>query len=101
MNETYQKPGKWNEQILYPSASRHDSRHFVMSYIIKQLEHNSVYEVMVQAKNRYGWNEVRKGGAKRRNFDSQLTLNGEVFLSFSLSVYVRGKGTIYELSRNS
>lgn len=65
MNETYQKPGKWNEQILYPSASRHDSRHFVMSYIIKQLEHNSVYEVMVQAKNRYGWNEVRVGAARK------------------------------------
>lgn len=60
MNETYQKPGKWEERILYPTPSRHDSRHFVMSYIINQLEHNSVYEVMVQAKNRYGWNEVRK-----------------------------------------
>lgn len=58
MNETYQKPGKWNELILYPSVTRHDLNHFVMSYIIKQLEHNSVYEVMVQAKNRYGWNEV-------------------------------------------
>jgi hypothetical protein len=60
MNETYQKPGQWKEIILYPSATRHDSRYFVMSYIIKPLEHNSVYEVMVQAKNRYGWNEVRK-----------------------------------------
>lgn len=60
MNETYQKPGKWDELILYPSVSRYDSRHFVMSYIIKQLEHNSVYEVMVQARNRFGWNEVRK-----------------------------------------
>ncbi|CRK89241.1 CLUMA_CG003000, isoform A [Clunio marinus] len=58
MNETYQKPGKWDELILYPSVLRYDSRHFVMSYIIRQLEHNSVYEVMVQAKNRYGWNEV-------------------------------------------
>lgn len=66
MNETYQKPGKWDELILYPSVSRYDSRHFVMSYIIKQLEHNSVYEVMVQGRNRFGWNEVRK-------FFSQLT----------------------------
>lgn len=66
MNETYQKPGKWDEQILYPSASRYDSRHFVMSYIIKQLEHNSVYEVMVQARNRYGWNEVRSVRKKKQ-----------------------------------
>lgn len=68
MNETYQKPGKWNELILYPTVTRHDSqRHFVMSYIIKQLEHNSVYEVMVQAKNRFGWNEVRAKQTFPRN----------------------------------
>ncbi|CRK89239.1 CLUMA_CG002998, isoform A [Clunio marinus] len=58
MNETYQHPGKWHDQILHPSVQRYDSRHFVMSYIIIALEHNSVYEVMVQAKNLYGWNEV-------------------------------------------
>ena len=58
MNETYQHPGKWHDQILHPSVQRYDSRHFVMSYIIISLEHNSVYEVMVQAKNMYGWNEV-------------------------------------------
>lgn len=67
MNETYQKPGKWDELILFPSVSRYDSRHFVMSYIIKQLEHNSVYEVMVQARNRFGWNEVRKKQSFARN----------------------------------
>lgn len=58
MNETYQHPGKWHDQILHPSVQRYDSRHFVMSYIIIALEHNSVYEVMVQAKNLHGWNEV-------------------------------------------
>lgn len=58
MNETYQHPGRWYDIILYPSIIRHDSRHYIMSYIIKSLEHNSVYEVMVQAKNMYGWNEV-------------------------------------------
>lgn len=59
MNETYQHPGKWHDQILHPSVQRFDSRTFIMSYIIIALEHNSVYEVMVQAKNVYGWNEVR------------------------------------------
>lgn len=58
MNETYQHPGKWHDQILHPSMQRYDSRTFIMSYIIIALEHNSVYEVMVQAKNMYGWNEV-------------------------------------------
>ena len=85
MNETYQKPGKWNEQILYPSALRHDSRHFVMSYFIKQLEHNSVYEVMVQAKNRYGWNEVRKTS------DLKLTQNEKLLPCFTFRVCCFGK----------
>lgn len=85
MNETYQKPGKWDEQILYPSVSRHDSRHFVMSYIIKQLEHNSVYEVMVQARNRYGWSEVRA----EAKFSSQLTRNAKVFPSFHFPCVLR------------
>lgn len=53
--------------------SRYDSRHFVMSYIIRALEHNSVYEVMVQAKNRYGWNEVRHKKYSKSFFSSQLT----------------------------
>jgi hypothetical protein len=61
INETYQKPSKWDELIPSPSrVSRYDARHFVMSYIIKYLEHNSVYEVMVQARNQFGWNEVNQ-----------------------------------------
>lgn len=46
------------EVILSPSISRYDARHFVISYIIKHLDHSSVYELMVQAKNKIGWNEV-------------------------------------------
>lgn len=69
MNETYQHPGKWHDQSLHPSVQRYDSRHYVMSYIIIALEHNSVYEVMVQAKNSYGWNEVSKSRKKRLKYD--------------------------------
>lgn len=69
MNETYQHPGKWHDQSLHPSVQRYDSRHFVMSYIIIALEHNSVYEVMVQAKNSYGWNEVRGKNLDFLKFD--------------------------------
>jgi hypothetical protein len=85
MNETYQKPGKWDELILYPSVSRYDSRHFVMSYIIKQLEQNSVYEVMVQARNRFGWNEV----SYHEGVKVLLAINSKrkSFSFFSLSVF--------------
>lgn len=51
-------PGKWHDLILHPSFTRYDARSFVMSYIIVSLEHNSVYEVMIQARNSFGWNEV-------------------------------------------
>jgi hypothetical protein len=56
MNETYQHPGKWHDVILQPP---HDETFtHVMSYNIRGLDHGSVFEAIVQAKNRYGWNEV-------------------------------------------
>lgn len=58
MNESYQHPGKWQDIILIPTVSRTSGNHFLMSHVIRGLEHNSVYEAIVQAKNRYGWNEV-------------------------------------------
>jgi len=61
MNETYQHPGKWHEYHIKPTPIRTDGSHFLMSYLVKNLEHNAVYEAIVQAKNKYGWNEVRKG----------------------------------------
>lgn len=59
MNETYQHPGKWHDTILIPQLTRSSGNHFIMSHVIHGLEPNSVYEAIVQAKNRYGWNEVR------------------------------------------
>lgn len=59
MNETYQHPGRWNDKILTPAPFRSDSYKHRMTYTITGLENNSVYEAIVQAKNRYGWNEVR------------------------------------------
>jgi hypothetical protein len=56
MNETYQQPGKWHE-IKLP-APRDETFTHAMSYTIKGLEHESVFEAIVQAKNKYGWNEV-------------------------------------------
>lgn len=59
MNETYQHPGKWHEYHIKSTAVRTDNTHYIMSYVIKNLEHNAVYEAIVQARNKYGWNEVR------------------------------------------
>lgn len=61
MNETYQQPGRWHDVILTPAprASSEPLSH-VMSFKLKDLLPGSVYEAIVQAKNRYGWNEVSK-----------------------------------------
>lgn len=58
MNESYQHPGKWQDIILIPTVTRTSGNHFLMSHVLRGLEHDSVYEAIVQAKNRYGWNEV-------------------------------------------
>ncbi|XP_039279416.1 limbic system-associated membrane protein isoform X1 [Nilaparvata lugens] len=56
INETPHHPGNWHDVILKPSNGETFSH--VMSYDIRNLESGSVYEAIVQAKNRYGWNEV-------------------------------------------
>lgn len=58
MNETYQHPGSWEDTILVPTLTRSDPTHFIMSHVIRGLSPNSVYEVMIQARNVHGWNEV-------------------------------------------
>lgn len=56
MNETYQRPGKWHDVILNPDKEETFSH--VMSHNIRGLDPGSAFEAIVQAKNRYGWNEV-------------------------------------------
>lgn len=60
MNETFQQPGRWHDVILTPAprASSEPLAH-IMSFTLKSLLPGSVYETIVQAKNRYGWNEVK------------------------------------------
>lgn len=59
MNESFQQPGRWHDVILRPEhrISTEPLTH-IMSYTIRGLYPSSVYEAIVQAKNRYGWNEV-------------------------------------------
>ncbi|CAD7084484.1 unnamed protein product [Hermetia illucens] len=59
MNESFQQPGRWHDVILRPEhRTNGEPLTHVMSYTIKGLFPSSVYEAIVQAKNRYGWNEV-------------------------------------------
>ncbi|XP_017002962.3 igLON family member 5 isoform X1 [Drosophila takahashii] len=59
MNDSYQQPGRWHDFILTPEhrPSSEPLTH-IMSYTIKNLHPGAYYEAIVQAKNRYGWNEV-------------------------------------------
>ncbi|XP_058835816.1 limbic system-associated membrane protein-like [Topomyia yanbarensis] len=84
MNETYQHPGNWEDTILVPTLTRSDPTHFIMSHVIKGLSPNSVYEVMIQARNMHGWNEISDiHQFYTRNYE--LALNELEFVMSSIS----------------
>lgn len=59
MNDTFQQPGRWHDFILTPEhRPASEPLTHIMSYTIKNLYPGAYYEAIVQAKNRYGWNEV-------------------------------------------
>ncbi|CRK88608.1 CLUMA_CG002357, isoform A [Clunio marinus] len=59
MNETFQQPARWHDVILTPSSRPlNEPLTHAMSFTLRGLQSGSVYEAIVQAKNRYGWNEV-------------------------------------------
>ncbi|EDV43034.2 uncharacterized protein Dana_GF16716 [Drosophila ananassae] len=59
MNDTYQQPGRWHDFILTPEhRPASEPLTHIMSYTIRNLHPGAYYEAIVQAKNRYGWNEV-------------------------------------------
>lgn len=59
MNDTFQQPGRWHDFILTPEhRPASEPLTHIMSYTIKHLHPGAYYEAIVQAKNRYGWNEV-------------------------------------------
>lgn len=77
MNETFQQPGRWHDVILTPTprASSEPLAH-IMSFTLKALLPGSVYETIVQAKNRYGWNEVNKLMWQNNNMCQECTCMG-------------------------
>lgn len=58
MNESYQQPGRWRDIRLQSMAPDSLSGDHVMAHIIRNLSPGAVYEAVVQARNRHGWNEV-------------------------------------------
>ena len=92
MNESYQHPSKWTD-VSPPFENREPNTH-LMSYNIQHLDPSSVYEALVQAKNRYGWNEVSEmfqfytRAAGEDSYGIQLSFH-HLILSYSL-LYFHG-----------
>ncbi|XP_065202964.1 lachesin-like isoform X2 [Planococcus citri] len=60
MNDTHQQPGQWHDIMLHPHCPKSEKNDpkCEMSHLIRGLDPGSSYEAIVQAKNKYGWNEV-------------------------------------------
>ncbi|XP_049884436.1 lachesin [Pectinophora gossypiella] len=57
INESFQQPGRWHDVVIPAPAPAGSLTHKV-AHELRGLEAGAVYEAIVQAKNRYGWNEV-------------------------------------------
>ncbi|XP_047040058.1 igLON family member 5-like [Helicoverpa zea] len=57
INESFQQPGRWHDVVIPAPAPAGSLTHRV-THELRGLEPGAVYESIVQAKNRYGWNEV-------------------------------------------
>ncbi|KOB69778.1 Uncharacterized protein OBRU01_03459, partial [Operophtera brumata] len=56
INESFQQPGRWHDVVLAAPAATPALAHRV-AHELHGLQPGAVYEAIVQAKNRYGWNE--------------------------------------------
>ncbi|XP_072947061.1 igLON family member 5-like isoform X2 [Epargyreus clarus] len=57
INDSFQQPGRWHDVVIPAPEPAGRLTHRV-SHELKGLEPGTMYEAIVQAKNRYGWNEV-------------------------------------------
>ncbi|XP_041984125.1 igLON family member 5 isoform X1 [Aricia agestis] len=57
INESFQQPGRWHDVVI-PAPEAAGSLTHRVAHELRGLEPGAVYEAIVQAKNRYGWNEV-------------------------------------------
>lgn len=61
INESFQQPGRWHDVVIAapgPSGAPGASLTHRVAHELRGLQPGAVYEAIVQAKNRYGWNEV-------------------------------------------
>ncbi|XP_013178977.1 PREDICTED: lachesin-like [Papilio xuthus] len=56
-NESYQQPGRWHDVVI-PAPQPAGALTHRVAHELRGLQPGAVYEAIVQAKNRYGWNEV-------------------------------------------
>lgn len=77
MNETFQQPGRWHDIVLTPITRSPPPTH-VMAFTLRDLQSGSTYEAIIQAKNRFGWNEV-------------------IFVYILLSIYVPNSTILYNI----
>ncbi|KAK9510633.1 hypothetical protein O3M35_005374 [Rhynocoris fuscipes] len=76
--------GEWRDVILPAIPSGQYTQH--MSYLIKDLEPSAQYEARVQAKNRFGWNQLSE------NFRFSTRSAGQFSSSF-----INNKSILYRL----
>ncbi|XP_050556692.1 igLON family member 5-like isoform X1 [Spodoptera frugiperda] len=57
INESFQQPGRWHDVVI-PAPEPAGSLTHRVTHELRGLQPGAVYEAIVQAKNRYGWNEV-------------------------------------------
>ncbi|KAL0809098.1 hypothetical protein ABMA28_012723 [Loxostege sticticalis] len=57
INESFQQPGRWHDVVI-PAPEPAGALTHRVTHELRGLEPGAVYEAIVQAKNRYGWNEV-------------------------------------------
>ncbi|CAH0602468.1 unnamed protein product [Chrysodeixis includens] len=57
INESFQQPGRWHDVVI-PAPEPGGALTHRVSHELRALQPGAVYEAIVQAKNRYGWNEV-------------------------------------------
>ncbi|XP_052745989.1 igLON family member 5 [Bicyclus anynana] len=57
VNESFQQPGRWHDVVI-PAPEPAGSLTHRVTHELRGLDPGAMYEAIVQAKNRYGWNEV-------------------------------------------
>ncbi|KAH9640344.1 hypothetical protein HF086_001696 [Spodoptera exigua] len=72
INESFQQPGRWHDVVI-PAPEPAGSLTHRVTHELRGLQPGAVYEAIVQAKNRYGWNEFHTLGGTHTAHADELT----------------------------